>query len=74
LVELANNAHTRPELVARLKALDRVLRFGYYFVPAWYTNSFRISYRTGKFEEPKVAPKYFQVENWVVSTWWARQQ
>ncbi len=74
LVELAVSANTRPELVARLKALDRVLRHGYYFVPEWYSNAFRISYRAGKFEEPKVAPRYFQAEGWVISTWWAKQR
>jgi len=72
LVEQAVSASTRPELVARLKALDRVLRHGYYFVPEWYSNAFRISYRAGKFEEPKVAPRYFQAEGWVLSTWWAK--
>jgi microcin C transport system substrate-binding protein len=71
LVETATAAATRPELVARLRALDRVLRFGHYFVPAWYTNSFRISYRAGKFAEPAVAPRYFQPESWILSTWWA---
>jgi microcin C transport system substrate-binding protein len=72
IVELAVSANTRPELVGRLKALDRVLRHGYYFVPEWTSNSFRISYRAGKFEEPKVAPRYYQAEGWVVSTWWAK--
>jgi microcin C transport system substrate-binding protein len=72
IVELAVSANTRPELVARLKALDRVLRHGYYFVPEWYSNAFRISYRAGKFEEPKVAPRYFQAEGWVISTWWEK--
>jgi microcin C transport system substrate-binding protein len=71
LVEEAAASTTRHELVARLRALDRVLRFGHYFVPAWYTNSFRISYRAGKFAEPAVAPRYFQAENWIISTWWA---
>jgi microcin C transport system substrate-binding protein len=70
LVQEAAAATTRPELVARLRALDRVLRFGHYFVPAWYTNSFRIAYRAGKFAEPQVAPRYFQPENWIIATWW----
>ncbi|MDR3673671.1 MAG: extracellular solute-binding protein [Holophaga sp.] len=70
LVQEATAATTRPELVARLRALDRVLRFGHYFVPAWYTNSFRIAYRAGKFAEPKVAPRFFQPESWIISTWW----
>jgi len=71
LVEEATSAATRPELVARLRALDRVLRFGHYFVPAWYTNAFRIAYRAGKFAEPAVKPRYFQAEGWIISTWWA---
>ena len=71
LVVAATGATTRPDLVARLRALDRVLRFGHYFVPAWYTHSFRISYRAGKFAEPAVTPRYVQPEGWVLSTWWA---
>jgi len=74
LVESATAATTRPELVARLRALDRVLRFGHYFVPAWFSNSFRISYRAGKFGEPKVLPRYFQAEGWIISTWWATRK
>ncbi|MGC3964848.1 MAG: extracellular solute-binding protein [Rhodocyclaceae bacterium] len=62
---------TRPELVSHLRALDRVLRWGYYFVPHWYQSSFRIAYRANKFGQPAVMPKYYQPENWVVSTWWA---
>jgi microcin C transport system substrate-binding protein len=71
LVEEATSASTRPELVARLRALDRVLRFGHYFVPAWYSNSFRIAYRAGKFAEPEVKPRYFQAETWIIATWWS---
>jgi microcin C transport system substrate-binding protein len=71
LVDEATTAATRPELVARLRALDRVLRFGHYFVPAWYSNSFRIGYRAGKFGEPAVAPRYFQAEGWIISSWWS---
>jgi microcin C transport system substrate-binding protein len=71
LVDLATSASTRPELVARLRALDRVLRFGHYFVPAWFGNSFRIAYRAGKFAEPAVPPRYFQPDGWIIAAWWA---
>ena len=71
LVASASAATTRPELVARLRALDRVLRFGHYFVPAWFSNSFRISYRAGRFGEPRVLPRYIQPESWIIATWWA---
>ncbi len=73
LVSLAVASRSRPELVARLRALDRVLRHGYYVVPQFYSTSYRIAYRSGKFEQPKVMPQYYQSEDWVISTWWRKQ-
>ena len=72
LVNLAVSSTTRPELVARLRALDRVLRHGFYVVPQWYTSTFRVAYRGGKFEQPAVAPAYYQAEDWIVRTWWSK--
>jgi microcin C transport system substrate-binding protein len=72
LVNLAVSSRTRPELVARLRALDRVLRHHYFVVPQWYSSTFRIAYRAGKFEQPKVMPQYYQAEDWVISTWWRK--
>jgi len=65
-------AHTRPELVARLRALDRVLRHGHYVVPQYYAEGFRVGYRAGKFEQPAVAPEYYQPDDWVLRTWWRK--
>lgn len=62
---------SRKELVARVRALDRVLRFGHYFVPHWYAQTFRVSWRAGLFEQPTVMPKYYQPDNWAVASWWA---
>jgi microcin C transport system substrate-binding protein len=73
LVNLAVSSRTRPELVARLRALDRVLRHNYFVVPQWYSSTFRIAYRSGKFEKPAVMPQYYQSEDWVISTWWRKQ-
>jgi microcin C transport system substrate-binding protein len=73
LVNQAVSAHTRPELVARLRALDRVLRHQHLVVPQWYSSTFRIAYRAGKFEQPKVMPQYYQAEDWVISTWWRKK-
>lgn len=72
LVALVVDTHTRPELIARLRALDRVLRHGHYVVPQFYSTTFRIAYRSGKFEQPKVMPQYYQAEDWVISTWWRK--
>jgi microcin C transport system substrate-binding protein len=73
IVELVATAQTRPELVARLRALDRVLRFGFYTVPQYYGRFYRIAYKAGKFERPAVAPLYYRPEDWVVSTWWQKR-
>lgn len=66
-------AQTRPELIASVKALDRVLRHSHYVVPQYFSNTFRVAYRAGKFEQPKVTPLYYQAESWVMSTWWRKQ-
>jgi microcin C transport system substrate-binding protein len=73
LVNLAVSSKTRPDLVARLRALDRVLRHGHYVIPQWYSNTYRLAYRAGKFEQPAVRPLYYQAEDWVISTWWRKR-
>ena len=61
------------ELIARLRALDRVLRHGHYVVPQWYSNTFRVAWRGGKFEQPQVKPLYYTPDEWLVSTWWRKR-
>jgi microcin C transport system substrate-binding protein len=73
LVKQAVASRTRPELIARLRALDRVLRHAHYVVPQYYAQGFRVAYRAGKFEQPAVAPEYYQPEDWVLRTWWRRR-
>jgi microcin C transport system substrate-binding protein len=72
LLEKVISAHTRPQLIASLRSLDRVLRHGHYAVHQWFSNTYRIAYRAGKFEQPKTMPLYYQPEDWVVSTWWRK--
>jgi len=73
LLNQAVASRTRPELIARLRALDRVLRHGHFVVPQFYSTSYRIAYRSGKFEQPEVKPMYYQAEDWVISTWWRKK-
>src|SRR5260221_5843301 len=73
ILNLVVEAGTRPELIARLRALDRVLRHGPYVVPHWDSNTFRVAYRGGKFEQPEVKPLYYVPDDWVVSTWWRKR-
>ncbi|MGD2140731.1 MAG: extracellular solute-binding protein [Burkholderiales bacterium] len=56
LVDLLINAPDRESLVARARALDRVLLFGYYVIPQWHLRMQRILY-WNKFSRPSVTPR-----------------
>ena len=59
-------AKTREELVTATRALDRVLRANFYWVPHWYKGSHTIAY-WNKFSRPGIKPKY---DRGVIETWW----
>lgn len=71
LLDKVMSAHKRPELVASLRSLDRVLRHQHLVVPHWYSSTFRVAYRAGRFEQPAVTPRYYQPDTWITATWWA---
>jgi microcin C transport system substrate-binding protein len=66
LIEKIMAAPTRPELDAAGRALDRVLRATWFWVPNWYKPSFWIAC-WDKFGRPAVKPKY---DRGIVDTWW----
>lgn len=68
LVERIARAHSRDELVALCKALDRVLLSGQYVVPQWHMNAWRIAY-WNKLGHPDQPPPYGLP---VIETWWRR--
>ena len=72
LLDKAISAQTRPQLVAALRSLDRVLRHGHYVVPHWYGAVHRVAWRAAKFDHPAVMPRYYQPDNWVTTVWWSR--
>ena len=45
LLQKVVQAHTRPELSAAMRALNRVLTHGHYSIPQWYGDAFFIGYR-----------------------------
>jgi microcin C transport system substrate-binding protein len=65
LVELVINAPDRVSLVARTRALDRVLLSGYYVIPNWHVRVQRILY-WDKFSRPVVTPK----TGTSIAYWW----
>lgn len=65
LIDLVITAPDRKSLVARTRALDRVLLWGHYAVPHWHIQAFRVAY-WDKFGRPATAPKYALG----FDTWW----
>jgi microcin C transport system substrate-binding protein len=65
LVELVISAPDRPALVARTRALDRVLLWGHYVIPQFHVSAFRVAY-WNRFGRPTVSPKY----DLGFDTWW----
>jgi microcin C transport system substrate-binding protein len=57
LIDLVVSASDRASLVARVRALDRVLLWGFYVVPNWHLSISRVAY-WDKFDRPKESPKY----------------
>ncbi|PWS39287.1 hypothetical protein DFH01_03600 [Falsiroseomonas bella] len=65
LVELVINAPDREELVARTRALDRVLLAHDFLIPHWHIQSFRVAY-WDKFGRPPRNPRF----DIGLDTWW----
>ena len=65
LVDAVITAPDRPGLVARTRALDRVLLWGHHVIPHWHIQAYRVAY-WDKFSRPTVSPKY----QLGIETWW----
>ncbi len=70
LVDKIIYADNKRQLTAACKALDRVLWYGYYLVPNWYADSYRVVYHN-KFNIPENNPKYYNYSQFQM-TWWSR--
>jgi microcin C transport system substrate-binding protein len=66
LIKQIISAPDRDELIYRTRALDRVLLSGYYVIPNWYIDHYRIAY-WDKFGRPTTTPRYGLG---VPETWW----
>ncbi|MBI2206027.1 MAG: ABC transporter substrate-binding protein [Candidatus Rokubacteria bacterium] len=65
LIDLVIAAPDRPSLVARTRALDRVLLWGHHTIPHWHIQSYRVAY-WDKFSRPATSAKY----SLSFDTWW----
>lgn len=69
LIEMVINAPDREELVARTRALDRVLLHNHYVVPQYAILQHRLVY-WNKFGQPEITPKYDLAFSTAPLTWW----
>jgi microcin C transport system substrate-binding protein len=69
LIDLVIQAPDRKSLIARTRALDRVLLWGHYVIPHWHIQAWRVAY-WDRFSRPAVAPKYALG----FDTWWVDAQ
>lgn len=67
LVENIINAKDSDSQVANVRALDRILLWGYYVVPHFHSREFRVAYYD-KFEFPQISPLY----DFDIFSWWAK--
>lgn len=65
LIQMMIAASDRKELVARVRALDRVLQWGHYLIPHWFSDVDRIIY-WNKFSRPDAIP----MQGAQTNTWW----
>lgn len=68
LCEKIATAQTQEDLVASVRALDRVLLWNYYVVPQWYTPVWKIAY-WDKFDRPETVAPYGLG---YMDTWWLK--
>jgi microcin C transport system substrate-binding protein len=69
LIEAVISAPDRDSLIARTRALDRVLLWGFYVIPGWHLSADRVLY-WDKFSYPEVSPK----RGVQFDTWWFDEQ
>lgn len=66
LIDKISSAKTRVDLVTACRALDRVLRSEFYWVPHWYKNAHNVAY-WNKFSRPLKKPLYHRG---IIDLWW----
>ena len=65
LIKRMTNVRARADFVDTIRAMDRVLLWGHYFVPLYHRNDDHVAW-WDKFDRPEVTPLY----GTVVEAWW----
>lgn len=67
LIENIINAKDSTYQIANVRALDRILLWGYYVIPHFHSREFRVAYYD-KFDFPAISPLY----DFDIFSWWAK--
>ncbi|MBB3176284.1 extracellular solute-binding protein [Variovorax sp. Sphag1AA] len=66
-------AETKQELLPACRALDRVIMQSHYLIPQWTLTAHRIAYNAWRLDYKSPMPPYASAEEWIMTTWWARE-
>lgn len=69
IIDKLVRSRTRQELEAAARALDRVLRNGWYMVPHFHLATHRVAF-TYRLDYPERLPIYYAAQPWMSRTWW----
>ena len=69
IVEQLLRSKTRDELVIKARALDRVLRQGWYMVPHFHSTTHRVAYHRG-LAFPDKLPDFYSADAWMLRYWY----
>lgn len=69
LIDRLLQSRSREEVVNHARALDRVLRAGYYLVPHFHSANHRVAYWK-KLRPPEKLPLYYSAKTWFLKYWW----
>jgi microcin C transport system substrate-binding protein len=71
IIEKVLQAKTREQLEVAARALDRVLRHGWYMVPHFHLATHRVAF-SDELAYPERLPTYYAAQPWMSRTWWRK--
>jgi microcin C transport system substrate-binding protein len=71
IIDKLVRSRSRGELEAAARALDRVLRHGWYMVPHFHLATHRVAY-SSHLGYPENLPTYYAAQPWMSRTWWIK--
>jgi microcin C transport system substrate-binding protein len=71
IIDKLVRSRSRDELEAAARALDRVLRHGWYMLPQFHLATHRVAYRH-ELGYPETLPIYYAAQPWMSRTWWLK--